>query len=85
MTNKAADRPPRANEFVRLGDQHIKLPQSGVLKIGILSIDFHHGGSGGAIGFEECCCDNDMRNCVPRKEKNCADTDKPITVWRFAE
>lgn len=84
MADKGASRRPRpAGEFVRIGDQHIKLPRSRVLKIGVLSIDFRDRGSGGVIGFEAHCCTGSLGDCVKRKAgQNCADTDRPITVWQ---
>jgi len=34
------------------------------------------------IFFEAHCCDGALGNCRVRKAgENCADTDKPITVW----
>jgi hypothetical protein len=84
MADKAAARRVgRAGEFVRIGDQHIKLPRSRVLKIGVLSIDFHDRGLGDVIGFEAHCCKTDFGDCVKRKAgQNCADTDRPTTVWQ---
>jgi hypothetical protein len=83
MADKAANRRPRsAGEFIRIGDKHIKLPRSRVLKVGVLSIDFRDGG-GGVIGFEAHCCKGDFSGCVKRKAgQNCADSDRPITVWQ---
>jgi hypothetical protein len=76
---------PRAEEFVRIENEHVRLARPGVLKIGPLSIDFHHRGAGGVIGFDAYCCKNDFSDCVLRKDgaTNCADSDRPITVWKF--
>jgi hypothetical protein len=75
----------QTSEFVQVGDQHIKLSRAGVLKLGVLSIDFHHGGPEKVIGFDAYCCKNDFGDCVLRKDgANCADSGRPITVWKFA-
>jgi hypothetical protein len=73
MPNQAEGRGPHAGEFVRIGDQHIELSE-GVLKIGILSIDFHHRGAGEVIGLDAYCCSNDFGDCVLRKVARTART-----------
>jgi hypothetical protein len=87
MAPKAPSRRPRARkEFVRVGNQHVPLPRSGVLKLGVLSIDFHERGANQVIGMEAHCCKGDFSGCVLRKAgTECGDTDKPITVWYFTE
>ena len=38
----------------------------------------------GTIDMDAHCCKGDMIDCVARKAgENCADTDRPITVWYF--
>lgn len=78
--------PTRTGEFVLIEGQHVKLSRSGVLKLGPLSINFHHPSAGGVLGMEAHCCKGDFGACVLRKAgENCADTDRPITVWYFTE
>jgi hypothetical protein len=86
MADKKIEHPrSRATEFVRIGDQHVAL-DAGVLKIGGLGIDLHHPGVRGVAGLDAYCCNNDFGACVPRTGgQNCADTAKPITVWKFVE
>lgn len=84
MADRTAKRGPRsAGEFVRIGGEHVKLPRSRVLKIGLLSIDFRDRWGGGVLGLEPHCCKSDFGGCVKRKAgENCADGDRPITVWQ---
>lgn len=83
MARARLARPSGGTEYVQLGDQHVKL-QRGALKVGALSIDFHH--PAGNTGFDAYCCSNDFQNCRLRDPgKNCADGDRPITVWKFLE
>lgn len=70
-------------EFVRIGDQHVKL-DGGQLRLGPLTVNFHH--QGGSLGFDAYCCKNDFGDCELRKgDTNCANGDRPITVWKFTE
>ena len=76
MAQKGAIRhPPEA--YVQIAGQHIKLPESRLLKLGPLSIDF---GDGGVLGFEAHCCKGDLADCI--KQTGACPADRPIIVFK---